>query len=102
MISAVSIGELQNGIEKLRGRDDERADALDRWVDTILDAFDVVPADSLIFRRWAKLMHGRSPIGWRDAMIAATALVHGCTVVTRNTRDFLDFGVALLDPFAPT
>lgn len=53
------------------------------------------------FSCWAKVMRGRSRAIMEDAMIAGTALVHELTVATRNTKDFLDFGVPLLDPFAP-
>ena len=57
--------------------------------------------DGVIFRRWAQLMHGRSDDLIEDTMIAATAAVHGLTVVTRNVRDFRYFGVKTLDPFKP-
>jgi predicted nucleic acid-binding protein len=56
--------------------------------------------DAVIFRRWAGLMHHQSDALFEDAMIAATALVHRLTVVTRNTRDFASFGVLLVNPFA--
>jgi predicted nucleic acid-binding protein len=49
---------------------------------------------------WGRLMHRRSDHLIEDAMIAATALVHGLTVVTRNVRDFKVFGVKAFDPFA--
>ena len=98
---AVTIGELQNGIEKLRGIDDVRANQLETWVDSVVPAFDIVAVDERSFRRWARLMRKRPPVLWRDALIAATALVHGFTVVTRNTKDFVDFGVPFLDPFTP-
>ena len=55
--------------------------------------------DDEIFRVWARLMHRKSNTLNADAMIAATAIVHGFTVVTRNVRDFRQFGVALLNPF---
>jgi toxin FitB len=55
--------------------------------------------DAEIFRCWARLMHGRSNDLIEDAMIAATAKVHGLTVVTRNVRDFGMFGVETFDPF---
>jgi predicted nucleic acid-binding protein len=53
------------------------------------------------FRMWAKLMHRRSEHLIEDAMIAATARVHGLQVVTRNVKDFKDFGVGVLNPYAP-
>lgn len=56
--------------------------------------------DAHAFRAWAHLMHHRSDEPLEDAMVAATAEVHGLTVVTRNLRDFVPFGVPTLDPFA--
>ena len=56
--------------------------------------------DAAIFREWARLMHRRSDTLHEDAMIAATARVHGLTVVTRNVSDFKGFDVPLLNPFA--
>lgn len=61
--------------------------------------FNVLPMDAPAFRRWAHLMHRKPDHHVEDAMIAATALVHGLTVVTRNVRDFESFGVTLLNPF---
>ncbi|MGH6961112.1 MAG: PIN domain-containing protein, partial [Dongiaceae bacterium] len=60
----------------------------------------VLPMDASVFREWSRLMHRRSDAVLEDAMIAATAIVHGLTVVSRNVRDFRPFGVALLDPFS--
>lgn len=57
------------------------------------------PSTGAIFRRWAQLMHGRSDDLIEDAMIAATAAVHGLTVVTRHVQDIRHFGVKTLDPF---
>jgi toxin FitB len=62
-------------------------------------SYDVLPMDAGAFRCWARLMHGK-PVGLiADAMIAATAVVHNLTVVTRNLRDFERLGVPALNPF---
>ena len=60
----------------------------------------ILPLDERAFRQWARLMHGRSGQLMEDAMLAATALIHRLTVVTRNTRDFEPFHVPLFNPFA--
>jgi predicted nucleic acid-binding protein len=57
--------------------------------------------DAVTFRLWAKLMHRRSDDLFEDAMIAATARVHGLKVVTRNVKDFRDFGVEIFNPYGP-
>ena len=100
-LSAVTIGELQAGVEILRARDPLRAAGLEAWVDQIASLWNILPMDAKIFRRWAVLMNGRPDGIVADAMIAATAYVHGLTVVTRNIRDFATLGVPTLDPFAP-
>lgn len=63
-------------------------------------AYNVLPMDATVFRAWAKLMHGKSDTLYEDAMIAATAKVHGLTVATRNVVDFNVFGVEVFNPFA--
>lgn len=99
-LSAVTMGEIQAGIENLRDRDAARATELQRWADMVMQTHVVLPMDGAAFRLWARLMHGRSPRLYEDAMIAATAKLNGLTVVTRNTRDFRDLDVETLDPFA--
>jgi predicted nucleic acid-binding protein len=98
-LSAVTLGEIQAGIEMTRKQNPKRADELEVWLDAVAASWNVLPMDGVIFRRWAQLMHGRSDDLIEDAMIAATAAVHGLTVVTRNVRDFRYFGVKTLDPF---
>jgi len=98
-LSAVTIGEIQKGIEITRGIDAAKAESIQSWLEALGAGFPVLPADAAVFRQWAKLMHGRPDHHIEDALIAATALVHGLTVVTRNAKDFKPFGVALLDPF---
>lgn len=98
-LSAVTLGEIQAGIEMTRKQNPTRAGELEAWLDAVAASWNVLPMDGVIFRRWAQLMHGRSDDLIEDAMIAATGLVHGLTVVTRNVRNFKVFGVATLDPF---
>jgi predicted nucleic acid-binding protein len=98
-LSAVTLGEIQAGIEMTRKQNPARAAELEQWLDAVAASWNVLPMDGATFRRWAQLMHGRSDDLIEDAMIAATAAVHGLTVVTRNVRDFRHFGVKTLDPF---
>jgi predicted nucleic acid-binding protein len=100
-VSAVSLGEIQAGIEITREQNPEKADVIERWADRVAGAYEVLPMDGETFRIWARLMHRRSDTIYEDAMIAATALRHGLTVVTRNTRDFIQFGQPLENPFEP-
>lgn len=97
--AAVVLGELQDGAERTRRQDSERAAALDAWIDEIALTFNVLPMTGDVFRLWAKFIQGRSDTLRTDAMIAATASTHGFTVVTGNTRDFAPFRVPTLNPF---
>ena len=99
-VSAVTIGEIQAGIEVTRTQDPVQAAELEAWLDArLLGRFDVLPVDAAAFREWARLMHGRSETLIVDALIAAVAVVHRLTVVTRNVRDFEGLGVAVVDPW---
>jgi len=98
-IAALTLGELQAGVEQLRPRDPQRADAIEAWIDDVAASYAVLPADGGIWRAWARLMSGRAESLYEDALIAATAIAHGLTVVTRNGRDFKALGVPTLDPF---
>ena len=99
-VSAVTIGEIQAGIELTRDQDEPKAAELEQWLERVSDTFNVVPMDAQAFRVWARLMHKASDTLYEDAMIAATAKLHKFTVVTRNVADFKNFGVTVVNPFA--
>lgn len=100
-LSAVTLGEIQAGIEMTREQDAEKAADIESWLNLVAASYNVLPMDAAVFRSWALLMHRTSNTLYEDAMIAATARVHGLTVVTRNIADFKSFGVDLLNPFSP-
>ena len=100
-LSVITIMELELGILRIARRDHKQGDMLRRWLeDRVLSAFadHVLPIDTAVARRCAEL-HVPDPRNERDALIAATALVHGMTVVTRNGSDFHATGVAVIDPW---
>ena len=98
-LSAVTIGEIQSGIEITREQDATKASEIEVWLEMVASTYNVLPMDARTFRAWAHLMHRRSDTVYEDAMIAATAKVHGLTVVTRNVADFKPFNVPLFNPF---
>ncbi len=101
-LSVVTLMEIEQGILRLERRDLRQGTLIRHWfVRQVQPAFAgrVLPIDDTVALRCARL-HVPDPRQERDALIAATALVHGMTVVTRNTADFASTGVPLLDPWA--
>ena len=97
--AAVTIGEIQAGIERTRENDNVKAVEIESWLEDILHRLPVLAMDAEIFRIWARLMHRRSNHLSEDAMIAATAIRHGLTIATRNVGDFAIFDVPMINPF---
>jgi|SRR5208337_1232791 len=98
-LSAVTLGELQAGIEQTRRQDAIKAGEIEQWVDQLESTFQVLAMDSACFREWGRLMSGKSDHLIEDAMIAAVARVHGLIVATRNENDFKQLSVAVANPF---
>lgn len=100
-LSAISILELEMGILLIERRDQEQGKMLRNWLENqVLPTFEerILVVDTAVARQCARL-HVPDPCSERDALIAATALVHGMTVVTRNVDDFKPTGIAILNPW---
>ncbi len=101
-ISAITVLELETGILLVERKDPQQGAVLRSWLNThVLPAFSerTLPVDVAVALRCARL-HVPDPRSDRDALIAATALVHGMTVVTRNVADFSPTGVDVVNPFS--
>lgn len=98
-LSAFSLGEIQRGIEITRRQDEVKAQSMEPWLDQLANALEVLTLDALVMREWARLMQRRSNTLSEDAMLAATAQVHGLQMVTRNVADFEALGLACFNPF---
>ncbi len=98
-LSAVTMGELQAGIELTRRQDPEKAMEIERWVDQLEASYQILPMDTASFREWGRLMHGKSDDLVEDGMIAATARKHDLIVATRNEDDFKQLNVQVFNPF---
>jgi toxin FitB len=100
-LSVISVLELEIGILLIARRDRRQGEILRAWMDSsVLPSFDghILPVDTAVARRCASL-HVPDPRSDRDALIAATALVHGLKVVTRNTSDFHPMGTDIINPW---
>jgi predicted nucleic acid-binding protein len=97
--SVLVVGELRRGIESVRRRDVPSALALDHWLANLTDGFvdRILVVDREIAEEWGRL-NVPDPVPTVGGLLAATAIVHGLTLVTRNTRDVARTGVALLNP----
>jgi predicted nucleic acid-binding protein len=100
--SVVALGELKRGVERARPRDPRFAGELERWLTRLIRTMGsrILPVDQAVALEWGRITAPRTvpPI---DGLLAATALVHGMTLVTRNVKDFADLGVSYLNPFEP-
>jgi len=100
-LSSITVLELERGTLLMERRDARQGAMLRSWLeDRVLPAFAgrILPIDTAVALRCAAL-HVPNPRSYRDSLIAATAMVHGMTVVTRNVSDFEPIGVALLNPW---
>jgi toxin FitB len=102
VVDAVILGEISLGVLSLPGG--RKRAQLNRWLEAVVQTMDCVPWDAAVSRRWAQLVVDLRNKGQAmpvlDGMIAATALTHDLTVVTRNVRDFQKASVKVFNPFA--
>jgi toxin FitB len=101
-VSALTIGEIRLGIERLRRKDSARADLLEQWLHGLLAAYGdhIIDVDTEVAQEWGRL-NAASPLPVIDGLLAASAKTRGWTLVTRNTADVASSGVQLLNPFGP-
>ena len=101
-LSVLTLGEIRKGIELIRDRDPGQADVLETWLRHMEQQHEgrILPVDAAIANAWGQMHYVRS-IPVVDGLLAATARVHGLTLVTRNVQHVQGLGVSLLNPFSP-
>jgi predicted nucleic acid-binding protein len=101
-LSVLVLGEIRRGVEQARRRDAARAGALDAWLATVEAGFGerILPVDAAVADAWGRMAASR-PVPVIDGLLAATALVHGLTLVTRDEGDVAGLGTKILNPFRP-
>ncbi|HVR01644.1 MAG TPA: type II toxin-antitoxin system VapC family toxin [Polyangia bacterium] len=99
-LSVLVLGELRQGVERLRARDGASALRLDHWLGGLAERYKgrILPVDEPVAQLWGRL-NVPDPLPAVDGLLAATALIHDLTLVTRNTRDVARTGARLLNPF---
>lgn len=99
-LSVLVVGEIRRGIERIRRRDPKSAQALDRWLSALSAGFEdrILPVDRPVAEEWGR-MNVPDPLPVLDALMAATAKVHGLVLATRNVKDVASTGVRTLNPF---
>lgn len=99
-LSVLVIGEIQQGIERARTRAPDKANALQEWLTQVKRVFGqrILPITVPVAEEWGRLNSARS-LPTVDSLLAATAIVNGLTLVTRNVADIADTGVVYLNPF---
>jgi hypothetical protein len=99
-LSVLVTGELRQGVERLRLRDAPQAQRLDRWLLTLLNDYSdrILPVDLPVADLWGR-MNVPNPISAVDGLLAATAIEHNLTLVTRNEKDVERTGVRIHNPF---
>jgi toxin FitB len=100
-LSVLVLGEIRRGIETVRPRDAEAARHLDRWLGRIERTYEgrVLVVDRFVAAEWGRLDAAHGPLSSIDGLLAATALVHDMTLVTRNSKDVARTGARMLNPF---
>jgi hypothetical protein len=100
-ISVLILGEVRHGIERIRRRDPDQARSLEKWLQWVSSEYAdrLLPVDEKVADQWGRLGL-RQPVPILDAFLAATALVHGLTVISRDEEGFRNTGAPVLNPFS--
>ncbi len=99
-LSVLVLGEIRKGIELVRPKDPAQAEAIERWLDAVSNAFEgrILPVDQAIADEWGRI-NAPNPVAILDGLLAATAKVYGLTLATRNVADIHSTGVSFINPF---
>jgi predicted nucleic acid-binding protein len=99
-LSVLVLGEIRKGVERVRSGNPAQARALEKWLTTVVGSFAerILPIDQAVADEWGR-MDAKRPVSTVDALLAATAKVHGMTLATRNVSDVADLGASFVNPF---